>query len=132
MARIMAAMATGISSASQGCMASEPDEANGGDDQPADGRDPPQVAGDLRLVAVDVVADQGEQGGHDGTRTAAGPAGPARRGSASRTAASCSMPEQDELLLADRLVLLDEDVALACRCRTCPGPGSGPASRARW
>ena len=41
----------------------EPDEADRGDDQAAERGDPAEVAGDLGLVAVDVVADQGEQRG---------------------------------------------------------------------
>ena len=68
----MAAMATGTSSAFQGWLASRrtrPGRARPGRRR----RDPRQVAGDLGLVPVDVVADQEEQGG-DQAEDANGPA----------------------------------------------------------
>ncbi len=105
------------------------DQADGDDDQAAEGGDPPQVAGDLGLVPVDVIADQREEGGdqHD-DRTAALEPGTQGQGLGGGFVLH---PEQDELLLVDLLVLLDQDVALAVGVvdvlRRCSGPALASA-----
>ena len=78
MARTIAAIATGISSASQGWMASSRTRPIAATTRRAERGDPAEVAGDLGLVALHVVADQGEQGRHQHDHRA-DPAEPWRR-----------------------------------------------------
>ena len=90
----------------------EPGQPERDDRERADRGDPPEVAGDLRLVAVDVVADQGEhRGGQDQDR--ARPAGARSPQRPLGVGDLVLLAEQEELLLADLLALLDEQLALA-------------------
>ena len=121
---IIAAMATGTSSAFQVWSASRRTTAMRHDHQAADGGDMPQVARDCGLVPVNIVSREQEEGGHQGQD----PQGPPRLVAQAQRALGGLMfhPQQDELLLADRLSLLDQDVALGVRYRSARPPGFWP------
>ncbi len=81
------------------------------DDQSAERGDALQVAGDPRLVAVDVIADQREQRGDEHHHRYHPPSTRAERHQG--VGFIVLHTEENQLLLADRLALLDEEVAPA-------------------
>ena len=107
-----------------GLVGQQANHGHGQDDQPADGGDMPQVARDCRLVPVDIVSREQEEGGHQGQD----PQGPPGTVAQSQRALGELVlhPQQDELLFADRLSLLDQDVALGVRYRSARPPGFWP------